>query len=73
MQPDIGLCEPSTAHQLHGLDQGARGVARLLLEVLVAIESVVIRGIGLVVADIAVELGGMAGRLGWDRMRRFWL
>src|SRR6187551_636614 len=53
VQPGIGLCELSTAHQLHGLDQGARGVARLLLEGLVAIERVVVRGIGLVIADIA--------------------
>ena len=52
----------AAAHQLHGLDQGARGVARLLLEGLVAIERVVVGGIGFVVADIAVELGGMAGR-----------
>src|SRR5215218_4389246 len=61
-QPGVGLGELSLAHQLHGLDQGARGVARLLLEGLVAIERIVVRGIALVVADIAVELGGMAGR-----------
>src|SRR5215208_8231880 len=61
-QPGIGLGELSAAHQLHGLDQGAGGVARLLLEGLVAIERVVVRGIGLVVADIAVELGSVSGR-----------
>src|SRR5215213_5065646 len=61
MQPGIGLCELSATQQFHGLDQGARGVARLFLEGLVAIERVVAGGIGLVVADIAVELGSMAG------------
>src|SRR6266852_2522148 len=61
-QPAVGLCQLSAAQELHGLDQRAGGVAGLFLESLVAVERVMAGGVGFEVADIAVELGGMAGR-----------
>src|SRR4030095_6174455 len=61
-QPRIRLGKFPAAYELHRLHQGPRGVARLFLQRLVAVERVMAGGVGLVVADIAVELGGVTGR-----------
>src|SRR5262245_10415399 len=58
-QPSGRRRELPATHQLHGMHQCCRRVAHLGLELRILVEIVVARGIGLVVADIAVELGGM--------------
>src|SRR5882757_8809915 len=56
-KPPIRLRKSSPTHQLHGLHQRPCRVAHLGLERRILVEIVVAGGIGLVVADIAVELG----------------
>src|SRR5882757_11506714 len=61
-QARIGLGQRAAAQQLHRLYQRAGGVARLFLEGPVMVERIVAGRIGLVIAHVAVELCGLAGR-----------
>src|SRR5690242_4870655 len=57
-----GADQPPRAPRLDRLEQGAGGVADLLLDGLVFVERLVAGRIGLEIADIAVELRRHAGR-----------
>src|SRR5947208_3152693 len=61
-QARIRLRELSQPQQFDGLHQRTRRVARFFLEGMVAIERLVAQGIRLVIADVAVKLGGVPGR-----------
>src|SRR5690242_6488075 len=59
-EPVVGLRELAGPYELDGLDEGARGVARLLLEGAVGIERDVACRIGFIVADITIDRGAVA-------------
>src|SRR5688572_18113959 len=61
-EPAVGLRQLTAAEERDRLAQGARRVLDLLLERLLGVEVLVARGVGAVVAQVAPERRGVAGR-----------
>src|SRR5207253_538508 len=57
-----GGCGLASALRLHGLEQDVGGDAYLFLHIMVGVEFGMACGVGLVIANVAAELGQMAGR-----------